>query len=171
MPPAPKKINTRKSAVGPAVDARPVGRTGAWAQPLPDLCGRLLRDAGSRLGLGTEHEISLVLCDGPFIRRLNRDWRDKDRATDVLSFPLHETKPGVTPPPGSVGDIIVCLPRARSDAREEGADLHEHLARLLIHGLLHLLGYDHVRETDYRRMKSMEERLLHETHPPSVHSR
>lgn len=178
MPQKPKKISLRTSASAasatraagrervparagkPCVEVRVCGKLGAWTSGLPEVSVRLLLEAARSLRLNDEHEISLVLCDGPFIRRVNRKWRGKDQPTDVLSFPIHDLKAGDFPPPGPIGDIIVCLPRARRDARELGAEFTPHLALLLCHGLLHLVGYDHVRDADYRKMKVMEQRLL-----------
>jgi probable rRNA maturation factor len=85
----------------------------------------------------TEGEIGVVcLRDGP-IRALNRDWLGHDRVTDVLSFPLHD--PGDPP----FGDVCVGLEQAKRQAKEHGVPQAEELVRLVVHGTLHLLGYDH----------------------------
>jgi probable rRNA maturation factor len=94
------------------------------------------------------------------IRRINRRWRDIDRPTDVLSFPLNDLKPGRIPPPGAVGDIVIALPAVRQAARIEGCDPASHLRRLVVHGLLHLLGHDHETDPQARRMAREEARLL-----------
>jgi probable rRNA maturation factor len=84
-----------------------------------------------------EGEIAVVLLrDGP-IRALNREWLGHDRVTDVLSFPLHD--PGDPP----FGDVYVGLEQAKRQAREHGVSRDEELVRLVVHGTLHLLGYDH----------------------------
>ena len=111
-------------------------------------------------GLTPRHELSLVVCDNATIRRLNRRWRGMDRATDVLSFPLHALREGVLPPPGPVGDVVLSLPTLRRAAREFGEPLERHLERLLVHSLLHLLGYDHQRHGEARRMAKEERRLM-----------
>lgn len=124
-----------------AFDCR--GRLGSYREELAREARRTLTQAGAAAGLGPDHELSLILSDGQWIRRINKRWRGIDRATDVLSFPLHELKPGKLPPPGIVGDIVVCLPEVRRAAREMGICPAAHLRLLLVHGLLHLLGHDH----------------------------
>ena len=98
----------------------------------------------------------MLICSDAVIRRLNREWRGRDRATDVLSFPL--TEPAGAGP--WLGDVVLSLDtaerRARQDARALGAELDRYLA----HGILHLLGHDHERAADAARMAAAEERLL-----------
>lgn len=136
------------------------GRLGAYARCLVPGAQSILERAGAAAGLSRQHELSVLLCDSAVIHRLNRRWRSKDRPTDVLSFPLHELRAGQIPPAGPVGDIILALPVARRQAKALGEDWDRHFARLLIHGLLHLLGHDHVKAMDARRMEAEEERLL-----------
>lgn len=139
------------------------GRLGAYSAEAGSLGVNILREAAGRAGLGPESEISVVFCDGPVIHALNRRWRGKDKSTDVLSFPLYELKPGAAPPPGALGDIVVCLPVTRHAAREQGVGFERHFARLLIHGLLHLLGYDHEpSEAAAVKMERIENRMLDE---------
>lgn len=99
-------------------------------------------------------ELSIVVVTDAAIRRLNRRWRGKDRATDVLSFPVGG------PPGGLLGDVVVSLDTARRVAREEGRRAGEELDRYLAHGLLHLLGHDHERPRQARRMASAEDALV-----------
>lgn len=136
------------------------GRLGGYAQTLSDRANRTLERAAQQLGLGREHQISLLLCDNPTIHRLNRRWRQVDRPTDVLSFPAWELKPGEAAPEGMLGDIAVSLPTTRRAARQLGVDEGEHLDHLLIHGLLHLMGYDHQTGTQAKRMEALENQLL-----------
>lgn len=122
--------------------------------------GRRLRAlAGRFLGeLGLEGvELSLCLVRDPEIRRLNRAWRDKDRATDVLSFPA-----GAGPWPGRrpLGDVVLSMDTARRVGRELKTGLGHELSLYLAHGLLHLLGHDHLQSADARRMRRAERRLL-----------
>ena len=86
------------------------------------------------------------------VRRLNRDFRDKDKATDVLSFPGEESPEG-----RHLGDIVISIPTAERQAEERGATLEEEVKLLLLHGVLHCLGYDH--ETDRGEMERLERRL------------
>ncbi len=97
-------------------------------------------------------ELSIALVSDREIRALNRRWRGKDRATDVLAFPLLE--------PGSLGDVVISLDTARRQAREGGWPLATELRRLLAHGILHCRGYDHERAADARKMAAAERRLL-----------
>lgn len=143
------------------------GRMGAYAAPLPAAAEEQLLAAGRLAGLGPQHELSVLLTDNPRIHQLNLQWRGKDQPTDVLSFPLHTLKAGAVAPPGALGDIVVSLPYLRRAAAELCVPLQAHLARLLIHGLLHLLGYDHESERDARRMEREESRLLAAVCPPT----
>ena len=94
------------------------------------------------------------------MRKFNARWRSISQATNVLSFPLLELKAETSPPPGPLGDIVVALPVVRREARQAGMSLESHLAHMLIHGLLHLLGYDHQTPGEARRMEKLERRLL-----------
>ena len=87
-------------------------------------------------------------------RRLNRQFRGKDYATNVLSFPYDSARGTLA------GDIVICAPVVAREAREQGKSVEAHHAHLLVHGLLHLRGYDHERESDARRMERRERRLL-----------
>ena len=115
---------------------------------------RRAREFLRRLGR-EDAEVSLLLVTDRAIRALNRRWRRVDRATDVLSFPVSE-------PPGDgplLGDVVISLDTAARRARREGRRLGAELDRYLAHGLLHLLGHDHQRPREARRMASEEEAL------------
>ncbi len=104
-----------------------------------DYFERLLRRLVRHYGLGRP-ELTLSFVDDPEIRELNKSYRKKDKATDVLSFPLNETAAD-----GNfyLGDIVISVPRAKEQAAELGHPLVRELEILAIHGFLHLLGYDH----------------------------
>jgi probable rRNA maturation factor len=104
-------------------------------------------------------ELSVLLTDDPGIRVLNREWRRKDRPTDVLSFPAGEPPPGSSGP-RHLGDVILSLDTARRQGRAHRRTLADELDLYLAHGLLHLLGHDHHRRQDARRMAALESRLL-----------
>jgi probable rRNA maturation factor len=144
----------------PGVLATLRGRPGALAAELLPTAIRTLAGAARRAGLSVRHELSLTLCDNPTIRRINAQWRSLDQPTDVLSFPLYPLRPGKLPPAGAVGDIIISVPYLRRAARELGLPVEDHLTHLLIHGLLHLLGYDHQTDSQFRKMRRAELCLL-----------
>lgn len=104
-------------------------------------------------------ELSLSVVTDADIRIINKQWRKKDKPTDVLSFPAGEQPlpPGALQP---LGDIVISLETARARADEEGRPLEAELARYLAHGLLHLLGHDHHKPAEARRMAAAERKLL-----------
>ena len=112
-------------------------------------------------------ELSLDLVGDGRMRRLNRQYRRKDRTTDVLAFAMRES---ASPVSALLGDVVISVPTAQRQAKEGGRSLSEELAWLLVHGVLHLCGYDHERsETDARRMKRREQAILRALHPiPTV---
>ena len=126
----------------------------------PAVARRLGRSASTLLGALRlpQAELSLLLVSDPVMRRLNRDWRRRDRPTDVLSFSQQEGGGGA--PGGLLGDVVISLDTARRQARERRAPLHDELERLLIHGVLHLLGYDHERSREEARRMQRRERDL-----------
>jgi probable rRNA maturation factor len=97
-----------------------------------------------------EAEISVLFCGDARMRALNRRYRDKDRSTDVLAFPSGEAGP-------FLGDLVVSVPYASRQARRRSEPLPREIDRLLVHGFLHLLGYDH--ETDRGEMDALEARV------------
>ncbi|MBL8954841.1 MAG: rRNA maturation RNase YbeY [Myxococcaceae bacterium] len=114
-------------------------------------------------------ELSLSLVSDAQIRKLNRAWRKKDKATDVLSFPLFSgPRPRGTPlrgglrssPPAPLGDVVISLETARRVAKERSVAIATELNLYLAHGLLHLLGHDHHRVEARKRMATAEAHLL-----------
>lgn len=103
-------------------------------------------------------EVSVVLTDDVAIRRLNRRFRAKDAPTDVLAFPISDGLRGDEP----FGDVVISYETARRQAREYGAPLAHEMARLLIHGTLHLCGHDHHERGQAARMHGLTRRLLRE---------
>jgi probable rRNA maturation factor len=103
-------------------------------------------------------ELSLLLVSDAVMRRLNREWRGKNRATDVLSFAQAEGPSAA--PAGLLGDVVISLDTARRQAAEHAATVGSELDRLLIHGVLHLLGYDHERSPAEARRMQRRERAL-----------
>jgi probable rRNA maturation factor len=113
-------------------------------------CEARLEDSGETV------EMSVVLSDDAEIRRLNREWRGKDSATNVLSFP---TAPG---PSGEqhLGDVIIAFETLVREAAEEHKSFSAHLAHLVVHGYLHLLGYDHEVAEQAEDMEQLERDIL-----------
>jgi probable rRNA maturation factor len=114
-------------------------------------------------GIEPYTEVSVVLADDEYIHQLNRQYRGKDCPTDVLSFALNEgEEPEVIDGPKEVllGDIIISLETATRQAEEYGHSLERELSYLTVHGILHLLGYDHMTEDEKKEMRQEEEHIL-----------
>ncbi len=116
---------------------------------------------------GQSHgELSIVITDEETVQALNREYRGVDAPTDVLSFPMLEGTPpeGVPPTPEEevtyLGDVVIALPVAERQAREYGHSLQEELRLLTVHGVLHLLGYDHATPEEEARMWARQEAIL-----------
>jgi probable rRNA maturation factor len=112
-------------------------------------------------------ELAIVLTDDSAIRRLNRDWRGIDAATNVLSFP---TK-GAGGAPRLLGDIVLAYETIAREARIERKPFPHHLAHLAVHGYLHLLGYDHERKEDAEAMEQVERDVLRRLSIPDPYRR
>ena len=104
-------------------------------------------------------EISLVLCNNDYIHFYNKEYRNKDYPTDVLSFVDGERIGKIT----YLGDIIISIDKVKSQSEEYGVSFEEEFSRLLVHGILHLLGYDHeTSEEDEKLMMSIQDKLVDE---------
>lgn len=135
---------------------RRVAEVGAAARPVLD---GALAEAGTLAPV----EIALLLAGDDDIRELNRDWRDKDSATNVLSFATWWDDDCPPPPEGApllLGDIAVARETLFAEAAEGGLAPGHHFAHLLLHGVLHLLGYDHQEADEAEAMETLETRLL-----------
>lgn len=106
-------------------------------------------------------EVSLVFTDDAAIREINREWRDKDKPTNVLSFPAFPLEPGGKPGP-MLGDIVLARETIEREAADLGKPVDEHLTHLLVHGFLHLFGYDHMDAEEAEEMEGLETRILSE---------
>ena len=149
-----------------------------WDVPMPDGADKLLQTTADACaeaeGITLPVYAQLRVTDDESIREINREYRNIDRATDVLSFPSTDAKPLKTlgqcqkkllqerDETGRcfLGDIIISLPRAQEQAAEYGHSLEREFAYLTAHALFHLMGYDHMRDGDKERMRVMEERAL-----------
>lgn len=127
-------------------------------------------------GVQYEAEVSVLLVDNEAIREINRDTRNLDAVTDVLSFPMIDYEPGLTYTDlyrdydfgdqyfdGDallLGDIVISLERALEQSEEYAHSLKREVCYLTVHSVLHLLGYDHMEEEDKAKMRDVEERIL-----------
>ncbi|WP_457643728.1 rRNA maturation RNase YbeY [Persephonella sp.] len=104
-------------------------------------------------------ELSITLTDNDTIHRINREWRGKDKPTDVLSFPIDEKPPGYRY--RVLGDVVISLPYAKKQAEEIGIPYRDEIVRLLTHGILHLLGYDHEKDpAEAKRMFALQDKIF-----------
>jgi probable rRNA maturation factor len=110
----------------------------------------------SRVSLAANAEISILFCDDGFIRGLNRKWRGIDQPANVLSFPAS----GDAASAPLLGDIVIAFETASREASEAGTPLRDHVAHLLVHGFLHLIGHDHVRAAEAETMEALERAIL-----------
>ena len=147
-------VNSASAPRLPQVDVQRCVR--GWAPRT----GEIVLWAGSALGRRAARAELGVRVVGPAeSRRLNCRYRGKDTPTNVLSFPAQW--PGVIDTvPRPLGDLVICAQVVRAEAREQGKALRAHWAHLVVHGALHLIGYDHQREPDAHRMERREIRVL-----------
>ena len=106
----------------------------------------------------TKTEIGIVFIDDDFMRDLNKQYRGKDRPTNVLSFPL--ARPAAPDVPILLGDVVLALQTIVREAAEAEKSLTAHMQHLIVHGVLHLLGYDHEAESDAKLMELLEIEIL-----------
>ena len=111
-------------------------------------------------------DVSIIFTTNQAIRRLNRDFRGKDKATDVLSFPHHpHLKAGqrikvAHEDDRAIGDIFIAVDYVVKEAEKYGVTLQQRIELLIAHGVAHLLGHDHIIDSEYRVMRRLEEKLL-----------
>jgi probable rRNA maturation factor len=141
----------------------------AWSTRVKDVEDRCCLVAAVALGAAAANvdlpaarlEVSILLTDDTQIQALNREYRQQDKPTNVLSFAaLDEDSP--LPPDGPIllGDVIVAYQTTEREAREEGKSFADHLSHLVVHGVLHLLGYDHIEDDEAEEMESLERSIL-----------
>ncbi len=110
-----------------------------------------------------EAELAIMFVDEPAMEQLHIPWMDEPGPTDVLSFPMDELRPGTADEPtpaGLLGDIVVCPTVAAAQAVKAGHTAEEEMLLLTTHGILHLLGYDHVEPEEEKEMFALQRRLL-----------
>jgi probable rRNA maturation factor len=138
------------------------------------VAGHVLEEEGER---GATYEVSVAIVDSRAIQELNRDYRGIDEPTDVLSFGLlarQEDASAFVLPPGDIlrlGEVIVSYPQAEEQAGEQAHPVKQELAQLIIHGMLHLLGYDHAAEQEAAKMQDKEATIFREATLREKHRR
>jgi probable rRNA maturation factor len=130
-----------------ALPARKLARS-AVAAAVAESAARLRRGA----------EMSVHLIDDERMRAINAEWRHKDAATNVLSFPASD--PSGVSEARLLGDVLISFETLKREAEEEGKALADHFSHLVVHGFLHLLGFDHIEEADAQKMEPIEIRAL-----------
>jgi probable rRNA maturation factor len=111
-------------------------------------------------GTGNDVEVSVRIVDADEIQALNNDYRDKDKPTNVLSFPAGQIEGLPEDAPVLLGDIVVCASVVDSEAAEQGKMVGDHWAHMLVHGTLHLMGFDHGSDSEATEMEALETRIL-----------
>lgn len=139
----------------------------AWREALPDAEGIARRAAEAAFAaaedphVGGAAEASLVLADDALVRGLNRDYRGLDAPTNVLSFASLDGAPQPAGDgPVALGDMVLAYETAAAEAAAEGKTLADHLSHLVVHAMLHLLGYDHGTDAQAESMERLEIRIL-----------
>jgi probable rRNA maturation factor len=130
-------------------------REAAFNRGLIEQAARAAIRAAPPLPQGT-YQVTLVLTDDAEMRALNRTWRGKDAATNVLSFPAHEKVKG----PGLLGDVAIAYETVSKEALAQHIAFDDHVAHLVVHGVLHLIGLDHIEEAEAERMEAIERTAL-----------
>jgi len=121
-----------------------------------------VQDVIMELAVPGKCEVSIRIVDEEEGRELNKQYRDIDTATNVLSFPANNEILGSPPPqlPCSLGDIVICGPIVEREAADQHKEINAHWAHLLVHGTLHLLGHDHEADDEAEEMEAIETRIL-----------
>jgi probable rRNA maturation factor len=121
-----------------------------------DAVGAAFAEAG--LIARPDAELAVTLSDDARVKTLNAEWREQDKPTNVLTFPSVE--PDETEDAAMLGDVILAFETVEREARDEGKRLEDHLAHLVVHGVLHLFGYDHLDDDEAEEMEALETRAL-----------
>ncbi|MGH6865718.1 MAG: rRNA maturation RNase YbeY [Methyloceanibacter sp.] len=149
--------NTAKPRPNPTLVIEVVRHADAWRAITDVLVERAGVAAFAAAGSGRPDpcEITVLLTDDAEMRGLNRTWRGKDKPTNVLAFPA-----GDETQPGNLGDIALAYETAATKARDENIQLGDHVTHLVVHGVLHLLGFDHMDDAEAEQMEERERQAL-----------
>ena len=151
----------RRGTDGLAIDV--LVRSRKWnAEPRAGTIVRKAIRAAATAASTPRAELAIVLTDDSAIHALNRDWRGQNKPTNVLSFPAARPRGRAA----QLGDIVIAFETTAREARSEGKPLRHHLAHLAVHGFLHLVGYDHDKDRDAKKMESLEVEILAELGVP-----
>ncbi|MCZ4291071.1 rRNA maturation RNase YbeY [Hoeflea alexandrii] len=145
-----------------AVEAGEWGDVGAIEALAQTALAAAVRDLTEREGQPFPEEppeVSLVLADDAMMADINSQWRNQPKPTNVLSFPAFPLAPGGQPGP-MLGDIILARETIEREAADLGKPVDEHITHLIVHGFLHLFGYDHIENSDAEKMEAIETRIL-----------
>ncbi|MGQ3675457.1 rRNA maturation RNase YbeY [Xanthobacter sp. TB0139] len=158
--------DTENPALAPHIAIDILTEAGDWAR-LPE--AQAIAERATRAALAAADadiparaEVAITFTDNAHIRELNRAWREMDKPTNVLSFPAADLPEaalaeGIAQP---LGDIIIALETLEAEAAEEDKKSAHHLAHLVVHGTLHLLGYDHIEDDEAEEMEGLERQIL-----------
>ena len=127
-----------------------------WSHRFRDLHNTVLSIIGLTLEKAEidarDKELSIVLADNDFVQKLNKEWRSKDKPTNVLSFPQDDDF--------MLGDIVLAFETVEAEAHAQDKRFEDHVTHLVIHGLLHLLGHDHIEDEEAEIMEALEIEIL-----------
>ncbi len=126
---------------------------------------KLSRFVMDRMRVHPLAELCIKVVDEATIAELNEQWMEKEGPTDVLAFPMDELRPGLVteePEEGVLGDLVLCPAVAARQAKDAGHSTRDEVALLTVHGILHLLGYDHAEPEEHAEMFGLQDRLLTE---------
>lgn len=146
----------------------------AWEETCPDYQSLVTRAINATfenspiavniMEMGAEPEISVVLTDNIAVHALNHQYREKDKPTNILSFAMLDGENGWAAPdapgPCALGDLVLAYETVLAEAELEGKPFAEHFTHLIVHGTLHLLGYDHIDDEEAETMESLEIQIL-----------
>jgi probable rRNA maturation factor len=153
----------------PALDIDILHEAGSWSPAGEETVRRAAIRAYETAGENTPAELCVVLADDAFVQKLNKTYRGKDKPTNVLSFPTGAMPVAIGPEPmwggdtgraRPLGDIVLAEETLKREAEEQGKSFADHLAHLVVHGVLHLLGEDHEEDDAAEMMEALEREIL-----------
>jgi probable rRNA maturation factor len=153
----PSRSAAKPVAAIPQINIEIVRQADGWdgAGVRDDLLSRAATAAFMRATprIETDREVAILLTGDAEMQALNREWRDKDAPTNVLSFPGGEEQ-------GHLGDVVLAFETVEGEAKQQNIPIADHAAHLVVHGMLHLLGYDHEQDKDAVKMEALETEIL-----------